>query len=100
MISRLITDAAYRINTSSRYAGVKHFFYNLLENSNFKYKNYFDAFMIMLILLSVYTLIIEVKEPLHPTLEFINNVVISFIFLVEYILRLWVTSSISEIVIR
>lgn len=100
MLSRLITNAAYRINTSSRYAGVKHFFYNLLENSNYRYKNIFDAFMIMLILLSVYILIVDVKQTLHPYLEFINSVVISLVFFVEYILRLWITSSVTEIIIK
>jgi voltage-gated potassium channel len=56
--------------------------------------------MMMLILISVASLVREVKHEVDPKLLFFNYYIISLIFFFEYILRLWVTSSVSEIVIR
>lgn len=98
--SRFVVDLAYFLNTSEAYQRKKRFFYDILENDNYRYKRYFDAFMITLIFLSVIILIAEVKSELHPFIIFFNVYIISFIFLVEYLLRFWVSSSVSEIVIR
>lgn len=100
MMKNLIVDLAYFIDTSSSYQNTKHFFYNLLENSSYKYKKYFDIFMITLIFISVAILIREVKSHINDNLLFFNNYIISFIFFVEYILRLWVSSSVSKTVIQ
>ncbi len=100
MIKQLIVDGAYYLNTSSVYQKKKLFFYNLLENSNYKYKKYFDIFMITLIFISVAILIREVKSHINDSLLFFNNYVVSFIFLIEYILRVWVNNSISKIIIN
>lgn len=100
MLRRLILDTAYRIDTSSRYASVKHFFFNFLENPNSKNKNLFDSFMIMLILISVFILVKDVKSEVSSSLLFFNNVVMSTIFLTEYLLRLWISSSVCKIIIE
>ncbi|WP_229855099.1 ion transporter [Candidatus Sulfurimonas marisnigri] len=100
MFKRLLVDTAYHINTSEKYAKNKHFFYNLLENSNNKYKRYFDLFMITLIFISVVILIREVKSHVNDTLLFFNNYVISIIFFIEYMLRLWVSSSVTQVIIE
>jgi len=96
----LIIDWAYFLSTSDNYQATKKFFYNLLENDKYKYKKYFDAFMITLILISVVILIREVKSHVNDFLLFFNNFVISIIFLIEYLLRLWVSSSVSEMIIK
>lgn len=100
MLKRLIVNGAYSINTSKEYARIKTFFYNLLENSDYKYKKYFDIFMITLIFISVVILIREVKLHVNDDLLFFNNYVISIIFFIEYMLRLWVSSSVSKIIIK
>ncbi|WP_294926920.1 ion transporter [Sulfurimonas sp.] len=100
MLKRLIVDGAYAISTSKRYAKIKHFFYNFLENDSNKYKKIFDLFMIALIFSSVAILIREVKSHVDDSLLFFNNYIISIIFLIEYLLRFWVTSSVSEIIIK
>lgn len=100
MLKRLIVDSAYALNTSKRYVKVKHFFYNLLENNSYKYKKAFDLFMILLIFSSVAILIREVKSHVNDSLLFFNNYVISIIFLIEYLLRLWISSSVSDIIIK
>lgn len=100
MLKKLVVDSAYFLNTSQNYASTKVFFYNILEDSSNRYKKYFDIFMITLIFMSVFILIREVKSHVNDELLFFNNYIISFIFLVEYLLRLWVSSSISKIIIE
>ncbi|MFT5660677.1 MAG: voltage-gated potassium channel [Sulfurimonas sp.] len=100
MIKSLIVDFAYYLDTSSSYKKTKHFFYNLLENTDYKYKKYFDIFMIILIFVSVAILIREVKSHVNDSLLFFNNFIISFIFFVEYMLRLWMVSSVRKTIIE
>ena len=96
MLKRLILDAAYFLHTSKSYQARKLFVYNLLENNKNKYKKYIDIFMITLIFISVAVLIREVKHPVNDLLLFFSTYVISIIFFIEYMLRLWVCSSISK----
>jgi len=97
---RFIIDFAYLINTSDAYQQKKRLFYDILENDRYRYKKYFDFFMIALIFLSVAILIAEVKNEVNDTIKYFNIYVISSIFFVEYIIRLWISSSISEIIIE
>lgn len=98
-LSRLVVDAAYFINTWDSYQHKKRFVYDILENSRYKYKKYFDIFMMTLIFLSVGILIAEVKHEVPRSVEFFNIYVISIIFFIEYILRFWISSSVCEIII-
>ncbi len=100
MIKNLLVNFAYFVDTSSSYQKSKHFFYNVLENSDYKYKKYFDIFMITLIFISVGTLIREVKSHVNDELLFFNNYIISFIFFIEYMLRLWINSSVTKTIIK
>ena len=99
-LNRLLVNFAYFLNSSDAYQKKRRFFYNLLENDDYKYKNYFDLFMMMLIFMSVGILIYEVKRDIHDALNIFNAYVISLIFFVEYILRLWIHSSISKVIIE
>jgi len=96
----LVVDWAYSLSTSQSYQKIKRFFYNFLENDDYKYKKHFDIFMIILIFLSVSILVREVKHHVNDFWLFFSNYIVSFIFLVEYILRLWVNSSITKIIIK
>jgi len=98
--NRCLVNFAYALKTSESYQRKRRFIYNILENDDFKYKKYFDVFMIILIFSSVSILIYEVKRDAHDYLEFFNNYVISFVFFIEYMLRLWTTSSISRVIIH
>lgn len=98
--TRLAVDAAYFLNTSGTYQRRKRFFYDILENDKYHYKKYFDIFMIILIFSSVAILIAEVKAEINIYIKFFNVYVISFFFLVEYLLRFWISSSVSEIIIN
>jgi len=99
MLKRWIVDAAYALQTSKRYQSRKQFFRNLLENNKYKYKKYVDVFMVMLIFISVAVLIREVKHPIHDYLFYLNSYMISIIFFIEYLLRFWIHSSISKIIV-
>ncbi|MGA9045076.1 ion transporter [Sulfuricurvum sp.] len=100
MIGRLIVGIAFYLHASARYRHIKKFFYNLLENSAYPYKKFFDYTMIMLIVISVYILIRHVKYDVSQEWLFFNNYVISLIFLAEYLVRLWVYSDNSKAIIE
>jgi voltage-gated potassium channel len=55
--------------------------------------------MMTLIFVSVAVLIREVKFHVGDYMLFFSNYIISFVFFVEYMLRLWVNSSVSEIIV-
>jgi voltage-gated potassium channel len=99
MLKRLILDAAYFLQTSKVYQAKKLFVYNVLENDKNKYKKYIDILMITLIFVSVGVLIREVKYPVNDYLLFFSSYIISIIFFIEYLLRLWVSSSVSKIIV-
>lgn len=99
MLKRWILDFAYYLDTSKAYQKRKRFFYNILENDNNKYKKYIDLLMIFLIFISVGVLIREVKHHVNDELMFFSNYIISFMFFIEYSLRLWVSSSVSKIIV-
>ncbi|HFU74517.1 MAG TPA: potassium transporter TrkA [Helicobacteraceae bacterium] len=98
--ARFLVDGAYYLRASARYQRIKGFFYNLLENDNYPYKRYFDFTMMALIFISVFILIREVKTHVNDALLFFNDYVISIVFLIEYLIRVWVHSSNSDIIIR
>lgn len=100
IFAQFVVDSAYFLRSSLRYQRVKTFFYNLLENDQNIYKRYFDYMMIVLIFLSVFILIREVKTHVNDFWLIFNDYVISVIFLMEYLLRLWVYSSNSDIIIN
>ena len=97
---RLLVNFAYFLSTSVWYQHKRRFFHNLLENDDYRYKKYFDICMMFLILSSIAILIYGVKQDLHDYLVIFNTYVISIIFLIEYLFRLWVYSSISKVIIH
>jgi len=99
MFGRMMVAAAFFLNSYLPYRKTKTFFYNFLENPHYPYKKYFDYVMMGLIFLSVYILIYSVKNELSSGWLVFNNYVISVIFLVEYLLRVWTYSDSSKIII-
>jgi voltage-gated potassium channel len=100
ILARVSIDLAYALQASPRLKKVKHFFSDLLTNDNYPYKRLFDIFMMAIILSSVVILVREVKSPVNDFWLYFNNYIISIIFLVEYLLRLWVYSDDSKIIIN
>ncbi len=98
--SRFLVNFAYFLQSSDKYQKRRRFFYNLLENDKYIYKRYFDYFMMSLIFLSVFVLIREVKHHINDMLLFINNYIVTVVFLIEYILRVWINGSVSKVIIK
>jgi voltage-gated potassium channel len=94
-----IVNAFYHLDASNSYTSIKHFTKNILENNHYKYKKYFDFFMIFLVLSTIGILIYEVN---HPKLSILNTYeyVAIVIFLFEWLGRLWVYSDIRKTVIN
>ena len=82
---------AYFLESSTKYYNTKHFFYELLEDTNSKKRKYFDFFMIFLVLSTVAILIYEVNHELLPWLDTYETIAI-VIFIIEWLSRLWVSS--------
>jgi len=99
-IAKHFVDLSYFLQASKTYQTAKRFFYALLEDQSYPYKKYFDYFMMLLILSSVMLLIRGVKYPLPQYAITYNDYVISVIFLIEYLLRFWVHSSVSKAIIH
>ncbi len=100
MFKKLIIDFAFYLQTSKSYQARKHFYENLLNNNKYRYKKYLDILMISLIFISVAVLIREVKHPIHDYLFYFNSYVISIVFLIEYLFRFWIHSSVSKIIVE
>ena len=99
IIKRIFIGTVYKINSSEKYTKIKHFFYNFLDNDQYKYKKYVDIFMIFMIFTSVFILIEEVKNSINIYFKFFNDYVVSAVFMVEYLLRLWIYDSSTSIII-
>jgi voltage-gated potassium channel len=98
-IPRIVALALWQ-KRSPLYQGIKGFFRNILSNPDYPYKKYFDLFMIALILSSVWILVHEVKHPLPYWVDVYDFYVVTLIFIIEYLLRLWVHSDLYEVVLK
>ena len=96
----LLVDLAFKIDSSSRYKRIKGFFRNLLENEQYPYKRYFDLFMIFLVVTSVAIIIEEVTTPIGYWLYVYDVYFVTFVFLMEYLLRMWVHDDVHKIVLE
>ncbi|HHE05963.1 MAG TPA: potassium channel protein, partial [Epsilonproteobacteria bacterium] len=99
-MKELLLSFALFLHRSPRYKAAKSFAKTLLFDTNYPYKRYFDLTIIFLVISSVSILIYEVKHPVPEWLDNYDIYVVSFIFAVEYILRLWVHNDISELLIK
>ena len=90
---------SYYLQGSKRYNKVKNFFSDLLDNDDYRYKKYFDFFMIFIILSSVTLLVMDVKQHIPLWLDNLDLYFITSIFIIEYLLRMWIYSDIHKIII-
>lgn len=90
MLKKLLLSYAFFLHGSARYKKIKETFYNLLQNSDYRYKKYLDIFMILLIVVSISILVYEVKHTMPVWLDNFDIYVITFIFVLEYLARIWV----------
>lgn len=99
MLTRLLVYFAYFLKSSARYQNTKRFFYNLLENRDSRLKSWFDAFMICLVMTSVFLLIYPVDAELKQIDRWFEQSVI-MLFIIEYLLRLWLYNDSHKIILE
>jgi voltage-gated potassium channel len=99
IINALISFALF-LNYSKRYQRTKKFCYNILENSDYPLKRYWDTVMIFLILSSVVILVYRVKHEIPDWLFYYDIYGVTLIFLFEYLVRFWVYSDWHTIVLK
>ncbi len=75
------------------------FIFNLLENPHSRLKSYFDVFMILLVMLSVFLLIYEIDNRPDPLSKWFENFVVA-VFIAEYLFRGWLFSDSHKILIE
>jgi voltage-gated potassium channel len=97
-MKQLLLDISLFLHTNKRYQDSKDFIRDLLHNANNPYKKYLDITIIFLIVTSVSILIYEVKNPVPEWLDSYDIYFVSFVFGIEYLLRLWVHNDLSELV--
>ena len=96
---RLLIAFSFYLDSNKSYLKIKKFFTRLMNDENFSYKRYFDAFMFVLVLASVIILIYDIKHKIHPLIEDFDYYFITGVFLFEYIVRIWVYNDIHKIII-
>jgi voltage-gated potassium channel len=100
MLKELLTQFAFFLHGSKRYKNIKTTFSNFLLNSDYEYKKYFDIFMISLIVVSIAILVYEVKNPVPDWIDFFDIYLVTTIFLIEYISRVWVHNDWHKLVVK
>ncbi len=96
MIKQFILSFALSLRKSKRYRETKAYIWNLLNGTGNPYKKYLDAFIIFLIITSVFILVYEVTNPVPIWLDYYDFYFVSFVFLIEYLLRLWVYNDLTQ----
>lgn len=98
-LSDALVRSAYRLQASARYAAAKGFFRGLLTEPRSHQRALLDGAMIVLVLISVFLLIYEVRHELSPWADAFEGFVVA-VFVVEYLLRMWLYNDSHAILIE
>lgn len=96
----LIVKLSETIDKSVKYQKIKSFFRSLLNDVNYPYKRYFDAFMILLIVLSITILILGKSGKIPEWFITFDLYVVTAVFALEYLLRFWVSHDIHKVILE
>ncbi len=99
-IDRFLLFLAKKLYRSKKYEKIKEFVKDILTNQTNRYKKYLDSLIIFLIISSVLILIYEVKHPIPAWMEFYDIYIVSMIFLLEYLARLWIYNDIHKDILK
>lgn len=97
--AELLVRLSYQLEESSGYRGAKQAVYDLLENPESRVRPWFDVFMMIVVLSSVFFLLYSVKHPLGEWADTFENIVVT-LFILEYLGRLWIYDSIHGHIIE
>ena len=98
-MKNLLIKFAYFLESSNGYYNAKHLVYQFLEDPTSKKKKYFDFLMIFLVLSTVGIMIFEVN---HRQIDWLlrYETIAIFIFIIEWLGRFWVISSVHKRIIK
>ena len=99
-MKQLLLSFALKLNNSKGYKERKAYIRELLTGTSNPYKKYLDLFIIFLIVTSVFILVYEVTNPVPIWLDYYDFYFVSFVFFIEYILRLWVHNDVSKHIVE
>jgi voltage-gated potassium channel len=99
-MKQILLSFALFLHASKKYKKIKNFIHDILNNPNNPYKKYVDLSIIFLIVTSVVILIYEVKNPVPEWLDIYDIYFVSFVFSIEYLLRLWVHNDVTGLIIK
>jgi voltage-gated potassium channel len=97
--SETLIRAAYWLQASARYAGLKGFFHRLLVDPRSRRRAILDGVMIVLVLTSVFLLIYDVRHQPGPWADAFEIFVVT-VLIIEYLLRMWLHSDSHQILIE
>ncbi|CAA6803577.1 MAG: Potassium voltage-gated channel subfamily KQT; possible potassium channel, VIC family [uncultured Sulfurovum sp.] len=100
ILHNLILKLSTAIDTSQKYQKTKSFFRSLLNDVNYPYKRYFDAFMIFLIVISIAILVMNKSGKIPEWLVMFDLYFVTAIFALEYLLRLWIHNDVHTYIIE
>ncbi|PLY07863.1 MAG: potassium channel protein [Arcobacter sp.] len=98
-MNNIVVSLSYKIESSRIYRNIKYFTYSILEDNSFKYKKYFDIFMIFLVLSTIGILIFEVNHQKQHIFDEFELIAI-LIFIIEWLGRFWVCSDVHNVIIE
>ncbi|MEJ2456030.1 MAG: NAD-binding protein [Candidatus Thiodiazotropha sp.] len=98
LFRKLIVQMCFLLEASRGYTRFKAFTRNLLENTRYPYKRYFDLGMIILVLVSVALLVYSVDNPVQPWMLWVEDVAVT-VFIIEYLARIWIVGDTRHTVI-
>ncbi len=90
-LKRYLLRVSYRLEASKRYKERKRLVDEILNEPSSTKKQYFDYFMIFLVLSTILILVLEVKNEL-PSWVYIYETFAVIVFIIEWLARLWVSS--------
>jgi voltage-gated potassium channel len=97
-LSAWIQKGAKKLNHSTRYKRAKKFFDGVLNDPSNAYKKYVDLLMMFFIISSVAILVYEVRHPVPEWMDIYDIYLVSLVFFVEYLLRLWVHTDLYKMI--
>lgn len=97
--SHRVIKQCYTMQGSTRYTGMKQAVYNLLENPRAPIRPYFDIFMILLVLTTVWVLIYDVKHDLGKFGDIFEMIAVG-VFIIEYLLRFWIFNDSHKVILE
>jgi voltage-gated potassium channel len=97
--SHRVIKQCYAMQGSVRYTGMKQAVYNLLVNPRAPIRPYFDIFMILLVLTTVWMLIYDVKHDLGTAGDLFEMIAVG-IFIIEYLLRFWIFNDSHKVILE